>query len=67
MVVIQSQDLASLFEFFGELYLGKACGGEQHHVFIVVLPLVNTKGSRQEVGGDVTLARDMSQFEVEFR
>jgi hypothetical protein len=56
-----------LFEFFGELYLGKTCGGEQHHIFIVTLPLVNTKGSGQEVGGDVTFARDVSKFEVEFR
>ena len=56
----------SLLEFFGELYLGKMCGGEQHHVFIVILPLVNTKGSGQEVGRDVTLARDMSEFKVKF-
>ena len=28
VVVIQSQDFASLFKFFGELYLGKACGRE---------------------------------------
>ena len=55
----------SLFEFFGELYLGETCGGEQYHIFIVILPLVNTKGSRQEVGGDVTLAGDVSKFEVE--
>ena len=28
-----------------ELDLGKVCGREQHHIFIVILPLVNTKGS----------------------
>jgi hypothetical protein len=49
------------------LYLGEACGGEQYHIFVVILPLVNTKGSGQEVGGDVTLAGDVSKFEVEFR
>ena len=67
VIVIQSEDFASLFEFFRELELGKARGGEQHHVFVVILPLVDTKGSGQEVGGDVTLARDVSKFEVEFR
>jgi hypothetical protein len=56
-----------LFKFFRELNLGEVHGWEQHHIFIVVLPLVNTKGPGQEVGGDVTLARDMSKFEVEFR
>ena len=29
--------------------------------------MVNTKGSGQEVGGDVALARDVPQFEVKFR
>ena len=58
--MIKSQDFASLFKFFGELKLGKARGGEQYHVSIVILPLVNTKGSGQEVSRDVTLARDMS-------
>ena len=56
-----------MFEFFGKLKSGKARGGEQYHIFIVILPLVNTKGSGQEVGGDVTLAWDVSKFEVEFR
>jgi hypothetical protein len=56
-----------LFEFFGELELGKSCGWEQHHVFVVILPLVNTKGSGQEVGGDVSFAWDVSKFEVKFR
>ena len=56
----------SLFEFFGELEFGKARSREQHHVFIVLLPVVNTKGSGQEVGGDVAFARDVSKFEVEF-
>ena len=47
--------------------LGKACGWEQYHVFVVILPLVNTKGLGQEIGRDVTFARDVSKFEVEFR
>jgi hypothetical protein len=55
-----------LFEVFGELNLGKVCGWEQHHIFIVSLPLANTKGSGQEVGRNVVLARDVSKFEVEF-
>ena len=67
VVVVLSQDFALLFELFGELYLGETRGGEQHHIFIVILPLVNTKGSGQEVGGNVTFARDVSKFEVEFR
>ena len=66
MIVIQVKDFASLFKFFRELNLGKACSREQHHVFIVILPLANAKGSGQEVGGDVTLAGDVSKFEVEF-
>ena len=65
--MVQSQDFTLLFEIFGELDLGKACGREQHHPFVVILPLVNTKGSGQEVSGDMTLAGDMLKFEVEFR
>ena len=67
VIVVQSEDFASLSEIFGKLDLGKARGWEQHHVFIVILPLADTKGSRQEVSGDVTLAGDVSKFEVEFR
>ena len=67
VIVVQAKNFASLFELFGELSLGEMCGGEQHHVFIVILPLANTKGSGQEVGGDVMLAGDMLQFEVKFR
>ena len=66
MIVVQAEDFMSLFKFFRELDLGKACSGEQHHIFIVILPLANTKGSGQEVGRDVMLARDVLKFEVEF-
>ena len=67
MIMIQSQDFTLLFEIFRELNLGKACSKEQYHFFIVILPLVNTKGSGQEVSGDVMLAGNMSKFKVEFR
>ena len=62
----ENHNIALLFKFFRELNVGKACGQEQHHIFIVILPLANTKGSGQEVGRDVALAGDMSKFEVEF-
>ena len=64
--MVQLEDFASGFEIFGELDLGKACGWEQYHFFIVTLPLVNTKGSGQEISRDVTFAGDMSKFEAKF-
>jgi hypothetical protein len=48
-----------MFEFFRELKSGETCGREQYHIFVVILPLVNTKGLGQEVSGDVTFARDV--------
>ena len=56
-----------MFEVFRKLDLGEARSWEQYHILIVILPLANTKGSRQEVGRDVTLAGDMLKFEIEFR
>ena len=66
MIVVQAKDFTSLFEIFRELDLGKAHSWKQHHFFIVILSLVNTKGLGQEVGRDVMLAGDVLKCEVEF-
>ena len=66
MIVVQAKDFVLLFEIFRELDLGKVHGWEQHHIFVVILPLADAKGSGQEVSGDVTLAWDVSKFKVKF-